>query len=515
MRAIREVDDDLYIVEMCRPVGVKTDRADRAKFSSGYRFCRTSGRAENVMAGFDEAAAQRATDETGCAGHENARQAPPLSACDPNCVTNLPANTLERRRYHSNAQPFHVAVRDITTSLSPPPVLDELERAQPLKLLFLVTEDWYFCSHRLPIARAAQAAGFAVVVATRVRAHGDRIREAGFALRPIAWRRRGDGFVGAGRAISKIARIYRAERPDLVHHIALKPVLFGGIARRLAFAGSAEAPVVVDSITGLGSGFSYTSLAARLRRPWLGIGLRTTTGRERGWVVVQNPEDRTALIRLGLDPGRIAMIRGSGVDPSFFLPLPDPQTPTVTVALVSRMLREKGVLEAIAAIRLLRARGMPVELLLAGPTDLDNRGSLTVDQLSSFAAEPGIDWLGPVADVREVWRRAAIAVLPSTYGEGVPKALLEAAACARPIVATDVPGCREVVRPGETGFLVAPKEVEGLAAAIAALVGDPARRVAMGSAGRALIESEFAENLVARETLAVYRAALDERVTRR
>jgi glycosyltransferase involved in cell wall biosynthesis len=179
------------------------------------------------------------------------------------------------------------------------------------------------------------------------------------------------------------------------------------------------------------------------------------------------------------------------------------------------MLREKGVLDAVAAIRLLRAHGMAVELLLAGPIDFDNRGSLTRDRLSALGAEPGIDWLGAVADVREVWRQAAIAVLPSTYGEGVPKALLEAAACARPIIATDVPGCREVVRAGETGILVAPRDIEGLAAAIAALAGDPARRDAMGAAGRALIEAEFTEDIVARETLAVYRAALQERAARR
>src|SRR5205807_2783557 len=136
-----------------------------------------------------------------------------------------------------------------------------------------------------------------------------------------------------------------------------------------------------------------------------------------------------------------------------------------------------------------------IELLLAGPADPDNRGSLSEERLSSLSAEPGIEWLGPVSDVREVWRRAAIAVLPSTYGEGVPKALLEAAACARPIVATDVPGCREVVRPGETGILVQPRDVEGLAEAIATLAGDPARRDAMGRAGRALMERDFAEEI--------------------
>ncbi len=381
------------------------------------------------------------------------------------------------------------------------------------KLLFLVTEDWYFCSHRLPAARAARAAGFEVVVATRVRAHGDRIRDEGFALRSLDWRRRGDGLVGAGRAISEIARLYRAEQPDLVHHVALKPVLFGGIALRRAFPGSEGAPVAIDSIMGLGSRFSAASFAARLRRPSLGIALRVAAGGGRNWVIVQNPEDRDALTALGIAPQRIEMIRGSGVDCNHFRPLPDPDATTVTVALVSRMLRDKGVLEAVAAIRLLRGRGPPVELLLAGPTDPDNRGSLTAETLISLgAADGGIEWLGAVADVRDVWRRAAIAVLPSTYGEGVPKALLEAAACARPIVVSDVPGCREIVRPGDTGLLVPPRDIQALADAIAALAGDPARRKAMGLAARALVEQEFAEDIVARETLAVYDAALRETI---
>jgi glycosyltransferase involved in cell wall biosynthesis len=407
-----------------------------------------------------------------------------------------------------------VAIPDFSASAILPPVPAPDPARRP-KLLFLVTEDWYFCSHRLPVARAARAAGFEVVVATRIRAHGERIREEGFAVRAIAWRRRGDGLVGASRAISEIARLYRAEQPDIVHHIALKPVLFGGIAWRLAFGDSADAPVVVDAIMGLGSGFSHTSLAARLRRPSLGLGLRVTTRKDRRWVVVQNPEDYAALAKSRIDPKRITMIRGSGVDPVHFVPLPDPGSPTVTVALVSRMLRQKGVLDAVAAIRLLQARGLPVELLLAGPVDPDNRGSLTAELLTSLSAEPGVEWLGPVDDVREVWRRAAIAVLPSTYGEGVPKALLEAAACARPIVATDIPGCREIVRSGETGTLVPPRDVNQLAAALAALAGDSAQRVRMGRAGRALVKRDFAEEMIARQTLAVYQAALQERAAQR
>jgi len=374
-----------------------------------------------------------------------------------------------------------------------------------------VTEDWYFCSHRLPVARAARQSGFEVLVATRVRAHGKEILDEGFGLRPICWRRRGDGIGGAVRAIFKIARLYRAERPDIVHHVALKPVLFGGIARRLAFPRSANAPASIDSIMGLGSGFSATTIGGRLRRPPLSLALRLMAGGSRGWIVVQNPEDRAALADIGVDCGRIALIKGSGVDVSRFATLPEPSGDTLTVALVSRMLRDKGVLEAVAAIRRLRAQGLAIELLLAGPTDPDNTNSLSSETLLSLAAEPGIEWLGPIADVRAVWRDASIAVLPSTYGEGVPKTLLEAAACGRPLIAADVPGCREVVRPGVTGILVPPHDVNGLTEAIATLARDPARRAAMGRAGREWIESRFTDQIVARDTLALYRAALARR----
>jgi glycosyltransferase involved in cell wall biosynthesis len=391
-----------------------------------------------------------------------------------------------------------------------PPAAGTGSAGRRAKLLFLTTEDWYFCSHRLPVARAARDAGLDVVVATRVRAHGAAICGEGFGLRPLAWRRRGDGPIAAARAIAAITRLYRAEQPDIVHHVALKPVLFGGLARRLAFAGAGAGPAIVDSLMGLGSGFSATDRAAWMRRPLLRLALRLAVGGGAGRVIVQNPEDGAALAGFGVDRRRIALIRGSGVDVRHFQSLPDPGGDTVRVALVSRMLRQKGVLEAAAAIRRLWARGLPVELLLAGPTDPDNAGSLGVEALAALAAEPGITWLGPVADVREVWSRAAIAVLPSTYGEGVPKALLEAAACARPIVASDVPGCREVVRPGETGILVPAQDGVALAEAIAALAADATQRRRLGQAGRALVERVFAAEIVARETLAIYQALLAE-----
>jgi len=376
------------------------------------------------------------------------------------------------------------------------------------KLLFLVTEDWFFYSHRMALARAARDGGFEVVVAARVRDHGERIRAEGFRLCALPWQR-DDGLIGAARAIASVTRLYRVERPDIVHHVALKAIVFGAIAVRLAFWRRGEAPGRLAGVMGLGSVFERVAADRRARFRPLAWALRLAM--QGGQVTVENPENRNSLIGLGIDPARIALIRGSGVDTDHFAPLPDPPGPTVTVALVARMLRSKGVLDAVAAVRLLRARGMAIELVLAGPTDPDNRDSLDQAELLALNAEPGIEWLGRVEDVRTVWRRAAIAVLPSTYGEGVPKTLIEAAACARPIVATDMPGCREMVRTGETGLLVPPHDVAALAEALAALAGDAARRRAMGRAGRVLVEREFGEEGVARETLALYRTLLRKR----
>ena len=373
----------------------------------------------------------------------------------------------------------------------------------PPKLLFLVTEDWYFCSHRLPVARAARDAGFRVAVATRVREHGKQIEAEGFALRPLRWKRRGDGMLGHLRALAEIVRLYRRERPDLVYHVALKPVLFGGIAARLMFS---RRPGVVSAVMGLG--IEFTGSGAGWKKRLLGWALRlaAATGR----IIVQNPENRDALIGLGIAAGRIALIPGSGVDTEHFAALPDPAEAPVAAALVGRMLRSKGVPDAVAAVRKLRAAGMAVELILAGAADPDSRDSLSDAELAELAREPGVEWLGHVGDVRAVWRRAAVALLPSSYGEGVPKALLEAASCARPIVASDMPGCREVVAPGETGLLVPPHDAAALAEAIAALAGDPGLRRRMGEAGRRRVVAGFAEATIARQTVALLRSVLDE-----
>ena len=263
------------------------------------------------------------------------------------------------------------------------------------KLLFLVTENWYFWSHRLPVARAARDAGFEVVVATRVQAHGERIRGEEFRLCPLGWRRRGDGLIGAVRAVADIARLYRVERPDIVHHVALKPVLFGALAARLAFPSGTGMPARLSAVMGLGGGLAARGALARMERRLLGGALRLAACG--GHVVVQNPEDGAALTRFGVDRTRIALIRGSGVDTAHFQPLPEPTGEPIAIAFVGRMLRSKGVLDAVAALRKLRERGMAIELLLAGSPD-DNRDSLSEAELRALGDEPGIVWLGLVSE---------------------------------------------------------------------------------------------------------------------
>jgi glycosyltransferase involved in cell wall biosynthesis len=256
----------------------------------------------------------------------------------------------------------------------------------------------------------------------------------------------------------------------------------------------------------MGLGIEFTG-GAGWRQRALGWALRLAAGK--GRIIVQNPENRAALARFGIDPVRVALIPGSGVDIEHFAALPDPPGSPLAAALVGRMLRSKGVFDAVAAVRKLRAEGRAIELVLAGAVDPDSRDSLSDGELAALARESGIEWLGHIDDVREVWRRSAIALLPSSYGEGVPKALLEAASCARPIIASDMPGCRDVVVPGETGLLVPVHDVEALAAAIARLADDPALRRQMGEKGRERAIGEFSEAVVAQQTVALLRSIVD------
>ncbi len=370
-------------------------------------------------------------------------------------------------------------------------------------VLYLVTEDWYFWSHRLPIARAAQAAGWDIVIATRVNSHGDRIRREGFRLVPIRMRRRSLAPWREAAAIAELVRLYRRERPDLVHHIAMKPVLYGSLAAAIA-----GVPAVINALAGMGYVFTASGVKARTLRPLIRTALRWLLDRRNSRLILQNPDDVKAMTGGMVTAGRVALIRGSGVDIKAFSPpagtVSEPDGMPVAV-MVSRMLWDKGVGELVEAARLLKRRRVPLRVVLVGPPDPENPASIPERQLRDWDGAGDIAWRQARSDIAEIWAQSHIAVLPS-HREGLPKSLLEAAACGRPMVAADVSGCREIVLDGLTGLLVPPRNAPRLADALERLALDPDLRRRMGAAARDLVVRELSEEVVVAQTLALYRS---------
>lgn len=377
-----------------------------------------------------------------------------------------------------------------------------LPRAEPV-LIYLVTEDWYFMSHRLPMAREAQRAGYDVHVITQVKENGAAIEALGFHLHPIVWRRGSINpfaFLGNLRAVR---RLYREIAPDLVHHVAMQPTIVGSLA-------AAGLPCVrLNALAGLGFVFTSSTPKAWLVRPILRALLRLVLRRPYAAVLVQNPDDRKAIGNLGVADDKIFIIRGSGVETDKLTPLPEPPG-AITAGFVGRLLDDKGLRTLVRAHEILSAQGQAVRLLIAGDPDPANPVSIPPDEIASWSRRPGVDVLGHVADVRDVWKAAHIAVLPSRR-EGLPKSLLEAAACGRPIVATDVPGCREIARQDVNALLVPPDNARALADAIGRLARDGDLRRRLGEASRQVVETEFSATRIGRETCALYDRLLGRR----
>ena len=377
--------------------------------------------------------------------------------------------------------------------------------AQP-KLLFLVTEDWYFCSHRLALARAARAAGFRVVVATRVKAHAQLIEDAGLELHAIDMRRSSKHPLRELAAVRELCALYRRVQPDIVHHVGMKPVVYGSVAARVA-----RVPWVVNALAGLGYVFTSEQSMARRLRPFLKTALKSLLGRCNGLVIVQNPEDRQAVESLRVAPERIVLVPGSGVDTTMFCPTAEPSGAPV-FCMVSRMLWDKGVGEVVAAaVRAKRVRP-DIRVHLVGDPDPENPAAISLEQLRRWDGEGAVQWLGQQDDMPGVWAQSHVALLPS-YREGLPKSLVEAAACGRPIITTDVPGCRDIVEHGVNGLLVAPRNGDALCEAMLTLADDGALRTRMGQAGRRRVVDRFSEAHVIAATMALY-ARLTNRCTR-
>lgn len=372
-------------------------------------------------------------------------------------------------------------------------------------LLFVVNIPEFFLSHRLPLAIGARNAGFTVHIATGLGSACQEITKLGFEHHLLPISRSGRNPFADLRTLWGLYRLMRTISPDLVHLVTIKPVLYGGLMARFS-----RVPAMVAAISGLGTVF----VDHNQKRSWIRRGVewlyRLALGHPNAKVIFQNPDDRAALTHMGaVRKDRTALIRGSGVSLAAYPMRPEPEgVPVVTMA--ARLLRDKGVEEFVEAARLLRARGVIAQFWLAGSPDPGNVTSLSSMTVDEWLAEGVVTPLGHVCDVAGLFARSNIVVLPS-YREGLPKVLIEAAACGRAVVTTDVPGCRDAITPNVTGFLVPVRDATKLADAIQVLIENPGRRVAMGKQGRALAEREFTIEHVVNEHLAIYQDLLNTR----
>jgi glycosyltransferase involved in cell wall biosynthesis len=368
------------------------------------------------------------------------------------------------------------------------------------RLLFLVTEDWYFWAHRLHLARAARDAGYEVVVATRVRSLASEIAAEGFRVEPLSWQRGSINPVRLVVDIWNIVRLYRRLRPDLVHHVSLKPIMLGTAAARCV-----PDAAVLNALTGRGYIFTARSVRARVLAPIVSLLLRLLSRRPKTLMLLENEDDRRFVVdTIGIVAERTAVAPGSGVDMRQFAVLPMPPDEPVAIGCAARMLHLKGIADLVSASRILRARKVAHRLVLAGGTDQENPDAIAEGTLHGWVQQDGIEWLGRIDDVRELWRQCHVAALASLGGEGVPLSLVEAAACGRPLVATDVPGSRDIARADVNALLTPPASPQLLADALERLIRDHELRNKFAADSRRIAETAFSLDRVLAATLALY-----------
>ncbi len=367
------------------------------------------------------------------------------------------------------------------------------------RILFLGNDLTYFLTHRLPMAKGAQAAGYEVHVATPPAEGVERIRGEGLTYHPVRLTRWGGSPNSEIQSIWSIYRLFRTIRPDLVHQVTIKPVIYGGIMARIA-----GVPSLVSAVSGLGFIFLQQGIKGKIVRAGARLAYRLALSHPQAKVIFQNPDDLAEFVSRRLVAKRkTVLIRGSGVDVEQFNVTPEP-VDQLTVVFPSRMLWDKGLREFVEAANKLKEEGKKVRFVLVGADEPGNPSSVPSCVLNGWHESGVIEWWGYQEDMPAVFAQSHIVCLPS-YREGVPKALIEAAACGRPIITTDVPGCREIVHDGWNGLLVTARDSRSLAEALRRLITDPSLRAQMGANGRELAVSEFSIERVVRETLAIYR----------
>jgi len=368
------------------------------------------------------------------------------------------------------------------------------------KLLFIVNVPEFFISHRLPLAIAARETGSEVHVATGPGSACQKIRDLDFPHHTIPLSRSGRNPFSELLSLWSIFSIMRTVKPSLVHLVTIKPVLYGGLMARLA-----RVPAVVAAISGLGTVFVMRKPGRSWLRKSIELLYRIALGHPNIRIIFQNPSDRSVLIDAkAVRKEQTVLIRGSGVPLSVYSFFPEPEdVPVITFA--ARLLKDKGVVEFVEAARILLARNINATFWLIGSPDPDNPTSVTEDQVAEWGRQGIVVPMGFRTDIADLFARSNLVVFPSYYGEGLPKVLIEAAACGRAVITTDHPGCRDAIEPGQTGLLVPVRDSTALADAVQSLIEDPGRRMQMGLAGRALAEREFAIETVVDAHLRIYR----------
>ena len=380
-----------------------------------------------------------------------------------------------------------------------------------MKILLFANTDWYLFNFRLSLAQALQAEGHEVLLISPPGEYGARLQALGFRWEPLPMDRKSLNPLRELRLLAYLYRLYRREQPALAHHFTVKCVVYGSIAAMLA-----RVPVRVNAVAGMGYVFTNQAFKAQLLRPVVQRLMRLVLNGRHARLILQNNDDMAAFAKARLaKPELTRLVKGSGVDLMRFTPRAQSaqqkqnghHAQPTRVVLAARLLWDKGIAEYVEAARQLKAKGLPIHFLLAGVPDPGNPAAIPQTTLNGWQAEGLIELLGQVSDMAALFATADIVVLPS-YREGLPKSLIEAAACALPLVTTDVPGCREVVTHGVDGLLVPVKDAKALASAIERLHLDPvwARELGLAAWARAL--REFDEKIVIRKTLAVYQELL-------
>lgn len=368
-------------------------------------------------------------------------------------------------------------------------------------ILIIVNVDWFFISHRLPIALKALEGGYEVTVACKFTEHKAALSKMGFNVIDVPFQRSGGGIASEINTIKVIKSIVENLQPSLIHAITIKPVLYSGMALKTI---KQDIPFVA-AISGLGYVFTANTLRAKATKLIASAFYKIALSQKYKTVIFQNTSDEAILTEVAkLKVADKTLIKGSGADLSVYNYLPENTNGVVKIVMACRLLKEKGVYQFVDAARIVKEKHDDVEFLLVGTPDLENPNSIQQNEIDSWVKQGLVTYLGHRSDIPDVFANSNIVCLPSFYGEGVPKVLIEAAACGRAIITTDNPGCRDAVIEGETGLTVPIRDAKALATAVLQLIEQPELRVAMGAKARVFAEKEFDVNSVVNKHLEIY-----------